>query len=529
MSLSNYKFEDMGDGFYAVRNLPIFETHNDPERFKCDEAWMKKAIQVFQQMKESGYRPGVIIGHNKKYQTEEKPVRGFLDNMKLLGSRLYADIVRIPKWLKEQLEQNAYPNRSVEVLPQKYRILNLALLGGTPPHFPLPQLAYHTDEESVWIRSPHMSANTPQLDYSQLGTAVAQALQAHQSQSQPTPAPQPAPMSYEALADMVSCYGTGVLHEDEDGQIYCLNPETQQYAGVGAAAAKLLRAGKTAATKTGKMVGKQPLAAAVAGGAGVAGAMAGRATAQHQQQAAYAIDEETGQVFYEIDGEMVPIGQVMLYGDEDSEDLDYPINPHVMGSQHRDQGGGSPMLNTQPAPDPEYNDQVEDDPDNPFVDELVTKSEDSDQFAAALHNRDQEFYSLQREVHQLRAANNMIQAGRRAEHYHAYLQDQKKKGAPLGDISATVDYLMSQTPEQVQQFKKVLESAPKISLGSLDGQIVQSYNQDAASAQLAQDYQSNRATYQALGVDENDLKYASLVRHNGMPGEAVFPVLSPTN
>ena len=145
-------------GFYTIKDVPIFEEH-DTRGYKCDESWLRAAKANADKLKKAGYRSMIIVGHNVKGQ--EKPAGGFLDDLELrkvrresdgkLITRMYASLKRVPEWLKEKILRNEYPNRSVEVLPTSKRILCMALLGGTTPHFALPQMSYnHTNEPSEW-------------------------------------------------------------------------------------------------------------------------------------------------------------------------------------------------------------------------------------------------------------------------------------------------------------------------------------------------------------------------------------------
>jgi len=144
------------DGSYTIRDVPIFKTHSD-RGFECNEEWMRDAIRNHQKFKEMGYRPMIIIGHNQK-GTEKKAV-GFLDNLRFdpQSGILHADLVKLPEALVNEIKQNAWPNRSVEILPKSRRILALALLGGTTSHFALPQMVYERGgEQSRWRSSPRL-------------------------------------------------------------------------------------------------------------------------------------------------------------------------------------------------------------------------------------------------------------------------------------------------------------------------------------------------------------------------------------
>ena len=129
------------DGGFTVKDVPIFEEHSN-RGYSCDTQWLQDAIVNHQKQKEAGYLPMVTVGHNKKDQPTEKRCVAFLDNLVLKGKRLYADIVKVGGDMIDQLKSNEFPNRSVEVLPTSRRIVSMALLGGTTPHFTLPQMRY---------------------------------------------------------------------------------------------------------------------------------------------------------------------------------------------------------------------------------------------------------------------------------------------------------------------------------------------------------------------------------------------------
>lgn len=147
------KFKHAKDknGKVHIYDVPIFVTH-DNKGFKCNEDWMDEAVKKHEEAKKTGYLPPVIIGHSKKGDSVEKEAVGFFDNLKRKGKKLYADMVNIRKTYADKIIDGAFPNRSVEVYPKSKRIRALALLGGTTPHFKLPQM-YNSDieETTQWI------------------------------------------------------------------------------------------------------------------------------------------------------------------------------------------------------------------------------------------------------------------------------------------------------------------------------------------------------------------------------------------
>jgi hypothetical protein len=146
---TDMKYEIVEDrGKYTIRDVPIFQVHDT--RFNCDQQWLVDAINNHNRHKERGWLPPIILGHNLRgpAKKEEKRAVGFFDNLRLIGNEVYADLIRIPKWLLDQIRDNAYPSRSCEVLPNSKRITALALLGGTTPYFSLPSLMFdNTDKE----------------------------------------------------------------------------------------------------------------------------------------------------------------------------------------------------------------------------------------------------------------------------------------------------------------------------------------------------------------------------------------------
>ena len=116
---------------------------------------------------------------------------------------------------------------------------------------------------------------------------------------------------------------------------------------------------------------------------------------------------------------------------------------------------------------------------------------------------------MEQELARVTQGNALIQTGRKAEQYKHYLTEQKKSGTPVGNIDETVDFLLSQTDEQVTSFKKMLESQPKVALGITDEKPV---NFDLETQQIQQDYKQHEDTYQQLGVTQKDLEYVRFLK-----------------
>jgi hypothetical protein len=478
--------KEPGEGdFFTVKELPIFQTHDD-RGFTCDENWMRGAIENHTQYKKRDWRPPIIIGHNQKGGPEKEAV-GFLDNLVLKGKQLYADLVRVPGEVIAKFRRNAYPNRSVEVLPNSKRIVALALLGGTTPHFPLPQAVYSEGEMSLWYRSPNMDGFTEEQKtelQGMIGDALAKAI----------------PLVYKATEEAAQNGGS----EGDEGA----ESDEQQYAGgVGALAGRIGQrisrvAGRVAkaapgvarnvarvAPEVARGVGQAAVPAALVGGGYLLGKRRGRKQAQ---AAGYSIDDEG--IFY-LQGQ--PVGEVVLYEDEAPEDLPQPESVEVIPEIAEEAvGEGSDVDPT-----------LQQDPGEITTDQLERLDrEESPQFAAA--GEDPVLYDLNTRLQRVEGANALLQAKQRVEHFSKVLQEKKAAGAPIGDIDKAVDFLMGLDAEQVKQYLENLDAAPKVQLGAIAREDPQNYNLD----EVSQDFAKNPEQYKALGVTEKDLKFARFIR-----------------
>lgn len=509
--VSKFKIIDEGSDFFTIQEVPIFKMHTD-RGFPCDAAWMTSAVSNHALLRSGGYRPTIVVGHNRKGGTEKEAV-GFLDNLVIKGKLLYADLVRIPKAIKEKIVQNAFPNRSVEVLPKSKRILCMALLGGTTPHFPLPQVVFANKEESEWYpynRSNEMDESLKKEIYEIVGEAVA------------TTVP-------EALVQFLGNDGdeenTEVFFDEESGVEYAVPAALAKLLSAGGKVAGKVagKRGKTAFGKTaGKAIGavkKHPLKAAA--GAGVvggvlAGTQAERLVQRTKHGAGYSIDEGTGEVTF--DGE--PLGVVVTYDELAEAGMEVPgiekrpdALPVVKEAKpalkikEADVGVGSGTDTTLVTPVSV--------PGGPAIIDPLDR-EDSDQFV--LSELEAQNYDLHQRLSTVETANALITEGRRAEEYEKWLTDQKASGAPVGDVAKTVAYMMSQAPEAIEEFKQLLLAQPRVAFERIDD--VKKFELTDENAVQA-DFVANKDTYLSLGVNEKDLAYAKYIRSNRMVGEAV--------
>lgn len=532
-----FKVNDEGGGFFTIKDVPVFEMHSD-RGFPCDVTWMQNAIANHASYKGKQWRPPIIIGHNIRGQ--EKEAVGFLDNLVLKGKRLYADLVRVPGEIKAKIIKNSYPSRSVEVLPKSKRILALALLGGTAPHFALPQMTYENDENSLWCRSPEMltmtEAEKAEL-YAVVGEAVGEAM----------------PGVLERFLSPGDGDGTGdeetmLFVDQESGEEYTLPVSVLRKLGVtvakgaakvGAAATKaggartaggqfvkqtagrraLSKAG-AAATRAGAAMAGHPGvtgAGTVAVGAGAVAAGARRRKKDYERVEGYegfAIDEETCEVF--LDGEAV--GMLVTYGEMHEVGMDVPRavkKPHALPKV----GGATVKPAVSAAAvgtgTPEAT-GLEGDPGAPLTSlvEPVAR-EVSDQFDEDVAA---ELYDLRQEVGTLQNANDLLSQGRRAETFESWLTEQQAQGTPVGDIDKTVEFLMTQDDKQAEAYKALLIAQPKVALGRLE-EAPRTFEAKSAEDVRA-DYDAHLDEYRALGVKPEDLKWAQYVRTEKLTPQA---------
>ncbi len=146
----DFKPELQPNGKYAIRRVPIFECHTSSDPNYCkkvDAAWMYAAIRDQQDLKAKGFLPRVFVGHTDDSPgAKEKPVVCYLDNYAFDAADqwLYADYVEIEPEDREILKR--FPGRSVEANKVTPAIRGLALLGGTPPYFKLPDVRFSEGE-----------------------------------------------------------------------------------------------------------------------------------------------------------------------------------------------------------------------------------------------------------------------------------------------------------------------------------------------------------------------------------------------
>jgi len=146
-AFKEYPTTQNDDSTYNIQGVEIFRLGKH-KGFNYSDDWGKATVANHADLQENGYRPSVIIGHNQP-GGEEKPSRGFLENIRLNGDVMIADITNIHPETFESLRKKEYPHRSVEfVNPQDHRFSALALLGGTSPYHKLPVMEVFSETVS---------------------------------------------------------------------------------------------------------------------------------------------------------------------------------------------------------------------------------------------------------------------------------------------------------------------------------------------------------------------------------------------
>ena len=147
MKFKEYNTDENGDGSVNIRALEIFRLCKREDK-EYNESWFKKALKYFEAEKMDEYMPPAFIGHEEIPGKETEAI-GFLDNLKLIGETVYADILKVPAEIFKKLKERSFPNRSVELHPKTGQIMGLAFLGKTRPYHKLPLMEFRDEEIDV--------------------------------------------------------------------------------------------------------------------------------------------------------------------------------------------------------------------------------------------------------------------------------------------------------------------------------------------------------------------------------------------
>lgn len=154
------------DGTYTIRRVPIFECHTRQEGNKkivVDHAWMYQCVKDQKAKAAQGYYPKIIIGHNSDDpNAPERPVVAPLDNYEFdpITGFLYADYVNLAPEALPLLKK--YPARSAEASWVRPEINTVAILGGTPPWFKLPDMRFSEANAETFKYSMELKMDMPQ-------------------------------------------------------------------------------------------------------------------------------------------------------------------------------------------------------------------------------------------------------------------------------------------------------------------------------------------------------------------------------
>ena len=142
-----YDFDELANGSLVIKDVEVMTTlamEERPELIKLgrgiDMAWLRKTIEVFEQLKATGKRPFLLLRHNKKDRAAE--VIGRLDNLHLANNWIVADVLVTNPDTIEKIKRGEMPNRSPEFSPGRNLIWGLSLIEGQEGHLDsrLPEL-----------------------------------------------------------------------------------------------------------------------------------------------------------------------------------------------------------------------------------------------------------------------------------------------------------------------------------------------------------------------------------------------------
>lgn len=127
-----------------IVGVELFEITNKKEKsITINEKFVDELIETHNTKKEEkGYLPTVFVGHNNPGR-DEKPILGFVDNIRRTGKKVLADFVDMRRFAKWDLR--SFPYRSVEIFGKQ--LTGVALLGSNPPHFENSPLMFSKDDD----------------------------------------------------------------------------------------------------------------------------------------------------------------------------------------------------------------------------------------------------------------------------------------------------------------------------------------------------------------------------------------------
>ena len=144
MQFKQYQTDANTDGSINIRGLEIFKlcTRNGKT---YDDKWFKRIQKYHEAEKIDGYLPSAVIGHEAIEGIEPESI-GLMDNLKLQGKLVYADVLKVPAEAFKKMQERRFPNRSVELHPKTGQLLALSFLGKTRPFHKLPVMEFYAGE-----------------------------------------------------------------------------------------------------------------------------------------------------------------------------------------------------------------------------------------------------------------------------------------------------------------------------------------------------------------------------------------------
>lgn len=139
--LKVYPHVKNSDGSYTIKGVDIFALGVDERTKKLNEKWFDDiALKQFQEERKNGFLPIAHVGHTKDdpEHDKERPRVAFMDNLRREGKMVKVDLTGIPETVFNELKDDPFPNRSVELKKKNRGFRSLALLSSTEPHFKLP-------------------------------------------------------------------------------------------------------------------------------------------------------------------------------------------------------------------------------------------------------------------------------------------------------------------------------------------------------------------------------------------------------
>jgi len=169
----NYPADQNDDGTWNIRGVPIFAECELPMKgggeFRFTRSWLENAIKMARSKEtQESFMARVHVHHHD----DGEPVMdaGYLrptsvGELQIDGERkavLFADLIRIPQEVYEQIRAFRLPYRSIEAVPQDGFIDSLALMPTKAPFHRLPMLSIGREAPVAGVTNPADGILEPQ-------------------------------------------------------------------------------------------------------------------------------------------------------------------------------------------------------------------------------------------------------------------------------------------------------------------------------------------------------------------------------